>query len=65
MESLPLVRKLCELMRVSDERYRLVISEIRANNLQDHCIEILRLNIQCNADIGLFTFHMVPGDPLA
>ncbi|KAH0494725.1 hypothetical protein TgHK011_008316 [Trichoderma gracile] len=31
----------------------------------DHCIEVLRLNIQCNADIGLFTFYMVPDDPLA
>ncbi|KAH8805141.1 hypothetical protein F5884DRAFT_902212 [Xylogone sp. PMI_703] len=31
----------------------------------DHCIEVLRQNIQCNADIGLFTFYMVPGDPLA
>ncbi|KIX96926.1 uncharacterized protein Z520_07040 [Fonsecaea multimorphosa CBS 102226] len=31
----------------------------------DHCIEVLRLNIQCNADIGLFTFYMIEGDPLA
>ncbi|KAK1238446.1 hypothetical protein MKX07_006592 [Trichoderma sp. CBMAI-0711] len=31
----------------------------------DHCIEVLRLNIQCNADIGLFTFYMIPDDPLA
>ena len=31
----------------------------------DHCLEVLRLNIQCNADIGLFTFYMVEGDPLA
>lgn len=31
----------------------------------DHCIEVLRQNIQCNADIGLFTFYMVPEDPLA
>ncbi|EHK25078.1 uncharacterized protein TRIVIDRAFT_144910 [Trichoderma virens Gv29-8] len=31
----------------------------------DHCIEVLRQNIQCNADIGLFTFYMIPGDPLA
>ncbi|MCJ1312519.1 hypothetical protein MMC25_006193 [Agyrium rufum] len=31
----------------------------------DHCIEVLRLNIQCNADIGLFTLYMIPGDPLA
>ena len=31
----------------------------------DHCIEILRLNIQCNADIGVFTLYMVEGDPLA
>lgn len=26
---------------------------------------MLRQNIQCNSDIGLFTFYMVPGDPLA
>lgn len=31
----------------------------------DHCIEVLRLNTQCYADIGLFTFYMVEGDPLA
>jgi Mycotoxin biosynthesis protein UstYa len=31
----------------------------------DHCLEILRLNIQCNADVGLFTFYIVEGDPLA
>jgi hypothetical protein len=31
----------------------------------DHCLEVLRLNLQCNADIGLFTFYMVEGDPLA
>lgn len=31
----------------------------------DHCIEVLRLNIQCNADVGLFTFYMIEGDPLA
>jgi hypothetical protein len=23
------------------------------------------MNTQCNADIGLFTFYMLPGDPLA
>lgn len=31
----------------------------------DHCIEVLRLNLQCNADVGLFTFYMIEGDPLA
>lgn len=31
----------------------------------DHCLEVLRLNTMCNADIGLFTFYMVEGDPLA
>jgi len=30
----------------------------------DHCLEILRMNIQCNADIGVFTFYLLPGDPL-
>jgi hypothetical protein len=31
----------------------------------DHCLEVLRLNIQCQADIGVFTLYMVEGDPLA
>jgi hypothetical protein len=31
----------------------------------DPCLEVLRLNLQCNADIGLFTFYMVEDDPLA
>jgi hypothetical protein len=31
---------------------------------KDHCLEILRKNIQCNADVGLFTFYMEEGDPL-
>jgi hypothetical protein len=30
----------------------------------DHCLEILRLNIQCSADVGVFTFYMLEGDPL-
>ncbi|KAH8603103.1 hypothetical protein B0O99DRAFT_605126 [Bisporella sp. PMI_857] len=30
----------------------------------DHCLEILRKSIQCNADVGLFTFYMMDGDPL-
>ncbi|RDL40112.1 Uncharacterized protein BP5553_00091 [Venustampulla echinocandica] len=30
----------------------------------DHCLEILRMNVQCNADVGLFTFYMVENDPL-
>lgn len=30
----------------------------------DHCLEILRLNIQCHGDIGMFTFYMLEGDPL-
>ncbi|EED15882.1 conserved hypothetical protein [Talaromyces stipitatus ATCC 10500] len=31
----------------------------------DHCLEVLRMNIQCTADIGLFTLYMVDGDPQA
>lgn len=31
----------------------------------DHCLEVLRMNLQCNADVGLFTLYMVEGDPLA
>ncbi|CAG8960096.1 hypothetical protein HYFRA_00010574 [Hymenoscyphus fraxineus] len=30
----------------------------------DHCLEVLRTNIQCNADVGVFTFYMLEGDPL-
>jgi len=30
----------------------------------DHCIEMLRKNVECNADIGVFTFYMLEGDPL-
>ncbi|KAF2667143.1 hypothetical protein BT63DRAFT_427548 [Microthyrium microscopicum] len=30
----------------------------------DHCLEVLRVNTQCNADIGVFTFYMLEGDPL-
>ena len=30
----------------------------------DHCLEILRMNVQCNADIGVFTFYLMDGDPL-
>jgi len=30
----------------------------------DHCLEILRMNVQCNADIGVFTLYLLPGDPL-
>ena len=30
----------------------------------DHCLEILRLNTQCNADVGVFTFYMLGDDPL-
>ena len=26
---------------------------------------MLRLNVMCNADVGLFTFYMIEGDPLA
>jgi len=30
----------------------------------DHCLEILRMNVQCNADVGVFTFYLLEGDPL-
>ncbi|KAN0122945.1 protein of unknown function (DUF3328) domain containing protein [Hyaloscypha variabilis] len=30
----------------------------------DHCLEILRLNVQCNADVGVFTFYLLEDDPL-
>jgi hypothetical protein len=41
------------------------IEDHLAYRFLDHCIEVLRQNIQCNADIGLFTFYMIPDDPLA
>jgi hypothetical protein len=44
---------------------RLTFSSGSANCFIDHCLEVLRLNTQCHADIGLFTFYMVEGDPLA
>ena len=31
----------------------------------DHCLEVLRTNLQCNADVGVFTLYLVDGDPLA
>ena len=27
----------------------------------DHCIEILRINLMCYADVNVFTFHEAPG----
>ncbi|KAL3417995.1 hypothetical protein PVAG01_11005 [Phlyctema vagabunda] len=30
----------------------------------DHCLEILRMNIECHADIGVFTLYMLDDDPL-
>ncbi|KAL2072858.1 hypothetical protein VTL71DRAFT_12201 [Oculimacula yallundae] len=30
----------------------------------DHCLEILRMNVECYADVGVFTFYMEEGDPL-
>jgi len=27
----------------------------------DHCIEILRLNLMCSSDVGVITFHEMPG----
>jgi len=32
--------------------------------IADHCIEVLRLNLMSNADIGLFTLYLVDADPL-
>lgn len=29
--------------------------------LLDHCIEILRMNLMCMADVNVFTFHPVEG----
>jgi hypothetical protein len=31
------------------------------NLSSDHCIEILRLNLMCSSDIGVFTFAILPG----
>lgn len=38
---------------------------MRLRHHPDHCLEVLRLNLLCNADIGVFTLYMIPGDPLA
>lgn len=34
------------------------------NQFSDHCLEILRMNVQCNADVGVFTLYMIEDDPL-
>ncbi|MCJ1334066.1 hypothetical protein MMC10_010773 [Thelotrema lepadinum] len=31
----------------------------------DHCLEVLRLNLQCTSDVGVFSLYMIEGDPLA
>lgn len=51
------------------EHYQTVSGGLAADSQElrmhtDHCLEILRLNVQCNADIGLFTFNTLPGEPL-
>jgi hypothetical protein len=40
-------------------------SRLDADSLLDHCIEVLRLNLQCTADVGVFSLYLLPGDPLA
>ena len=61
METLLVVKKNYGCILVE---YYLMISVVQANGFLDHCLEILRMNIECNADIGLFTFYMLEGDPL-
>jgi Mycotoxin biosynthesis protein UstYa len=29
----------------------------------DHCLEMLRMNIMCQVDIGVITFHELPDKP--
>jgi hypothetical protein len=60
---LPRVQKTCKHILVGTVDIQLGVSSL--DIFVDHCIEVLRLNTQCYADIGLFTFYMVEGDPLA
>ena len=34
---------------------------VKANKRIDHCIEVLRVNLMCMADVNVFTFHEMPG----
>lgn len=34
------------------------------DRFSDHCLEVLRLNAMCSADIGVFTLYYIEGDPL-
>ncbi|KAE9367279.1 hypothetical protein N431DRAFT_320380, partial [Stipitochalara longipes BDJ] len=36
--------------------------DVMRNHL-DHCIEIIRQVLMCNADLGLITFHWVKDNP--
>jgi hypothetical protein len=38
-------------------------NQITHKRSTDHCLEILRMNVQCNADVGVFTLYMLEGDP--
>ncbi|KIV98731.1 uncharacterized protein PV09_09514 [Verruconis gallopava] len=59
------------LRRVTYKEYyqelngELAVGEDHLRAHTDHCIEVLRHHIMCNADIGLFSLYMVDGDPQA
>ncbi|PMD57179.1 uncharacterized protein K444DRAFT_535285 [Hyaloscypha bicolor E] len=37
--------------------------EVKIRNHLDHCLEMLRMNIMCQVDIGVITFHELPDKP--
>jgi hypothetical protein len=46
--------------------YRTMRAELcPIDNYLDHCIEVIRHQLMCSADIGLFSLYMVDGDPQA
>ena len=56
-----LERKNCKCTLVSLKHFKIKAFKL---TVQDHCLEILRLNVQCNADVGVFTFYLLEDDPL-
>ncbi|QDS71426.1 hypothetical protein FKW77_003430 [Venturia effusa] len=53
-----------ELQNHTGKYINLLTMRKLADVTTDHCLEVLRMNIQCTVDVGLFTFYMLPGDPL-
>ena len=53
-----------EELQMHTGKYRRATCQGNFANMEDHCLEILRLNVQCNADVGVFTFYLLEDDPL-